>query len=134
MKNGGNAMQDEQQDIVKRSFQYSLRIIKLYREIEKDSVGRIIGKQVLRSGTSIGANVHEAQGAQSKADFIAKMSIAHKEAYETSYWLHLVQEAKLVPSSRLDALLDETDQIVRMLSSILITSKQQHAKPINREN
>jgi four helix bundle protein len=82
---GRQKMEREKPDIAKRSFQYALRIIKLYRELEKDRVGRILGKQLLRSGTSIGANVHEAQGAQSKADFITKMSIAHKEAYETSY-------------------------------------------------
>ncbi len=75
-------MKNVKADIVERSITYSLRIIRLYRELEKDSVGRVLGKQLLRSGTSIGANVHEAQGAQSKADFIAKMSIAHKEAYE----------------------------------------------------
>ncbi len=72
-------------DIVERSVAYSLRIIRLCRAIEKDSIGRTLGKQILRSGTSIGANVHESQGAQSKADFIAKMSVAHKEARETAY-------------------------------------------------
>ena len=78
---------------------------------------------MLRSATSIGVNVHEAQGAQSKVDFIAKMSIAHKEAYETSYWLRILAEAKLVKPDQLSALADETTQIVKILSSILITSK-----------
>jgi len=64
-------------DILERSVAYSLRIVKLYRELQKDKGGRIIGRQLLRSGTSIGANIHEARGGQSKADFIAKMSIAH---------------------------------------------------------
>lgn len=59
--------------IAERSVRYSLRIINLYRALEKDGVGRVLGKQILRSGTSIGANVHEAQGGQSRADFIAKM-------------------------------------------------------------
>ena len=116
------------QDITDRTIAFSLRIIKLFRELDKDSVGKVIGKQLLRSATSIGANVHEAQGAQSKADFIAKMSIAHKEAYETSYWICLVQEAELIAPSRLHDLTDETDQIVRILSSILITSKQKNQK------
>ena len=79
-------------DILERTIAYSLRIIKVYRELERDSVGRVIGKHFLRSGTSIGANVHEAQGGQSKADFIAKMSIAHKEARESAYWMRLIQE------------------------------------------
>ena len=110
-------------DITERTVAYSIRVIKLYRQIAKDNVGRVIGKQILRSATSIGANVHEAQGAQSKADFIAKMSIAHKEAYETSYWLRIMAEAELVKPDQLAPLVDETTQIVKILSSILITSK-----------
>ena len=110
-------------DITERTVAYSIRVIKLYRQISKDNVGRVIGKQILRSATSIGANVHEAQGAQSKADFIAKMSIAHKEAYETSYWLRIMAEAELVKPEQLAPLAYETNQIVKILSSILITSK-----------
>ena len=82
-------------DILERTVNYSLSIVELYRELEKDSVGRVLGKQLLRSSTTIGANVHEAQGGQSKADFIAKMSIAHKEALESSYWLRLIQETEV---------------------------------------
>ena len=116
-------MQNEKTDIVERSVAYSIRIIKLCRAIENDSIGRTLGKQILRSGTSVGANVHEAQGAQTKADFVAKMSIAHKEARETIYWLRLIHETGLIPSRRLDALFDETKQLIKMLSSILLTSK-----------
>lgn len=116
----------EQNDhgIEERTIAFSLRMINLFRAIENDSVGRIIGKQLLRSATSVGANVHEAQGAQSKADFIAKMSIAHKEARETLYWLRLIQEAELLPSSRLTDLNQETHQIIKILGSILLTAKQ----------
>ena len=110
---------------MERSVAYSLRIVRLCRAIEKDSIGRTLGKQILRSGTSIGANVHEAQGAQSKADFIAKMSVAHKEARETVYWLRVIREAGLIPPKRLTALVDETEQLIKMLSSILLTSKSQ---------
>ena len=110
-------------DIVERSVRYSLRIIGVYRALEKDGVGKILGNQLLRSGTSIGANVHEAQGAQSKADFIAKMSIAHKEALETAYWLRLILEADLIGPNQLRDLCDETDQLLKILSSILLTSK-----------
>ncbi|MDA8164965.1 MAG: four helix bundle protein, partial [Desulfobacteraceae bacterium] len=95
-----------------------------FRELEKDGAGRILGKQVLRSGTSIGANAHEAQGAQSKADFIAKMSIAYKEAIETAYWLRLIKESKLVVPDRLQDLSYETEQLLKILSSILLTSKK----------
>ena len=117
-------MEDKKPDILERTIEYSLRIIKLFRKLEKDSVGRIIAKQLLRSGTSIGANVHEAQGGQSKADFIAKMSIANKEARESAYWLRLIKESGLIPESRITDLYDETDQIIKILSSILITAKK----------
>ena len=111
-------------DITKRTSAYALRIIKLYRHIQSDSVGRILGKQLLRSGTSVGANVHEAQGAQSRADFIAKIQISYKEILETSYWLHLLVEAKIVPQEKMSDLQDETDQLIKILSSILLTSKK----------
>ena len=111
-------------DILERTVNYSLSIVKLYRELEKDSVGRVLGKQVLRSGTAIGANVHEAQGGQSKADFIAKMSIAHKEALESAYWLHLIQKTRLSSASQISDLSHETGQLIKILSSILLTAKR----------
>lgn len=79
-------MKTVKDDILDRCVDYSLRIIKLYRAICKDAVGQVIGRQLLKSGTSIGANVHEAQAAQGKADFISKMSIAHKESCESAYY------------------------------------------------
>jgi len=111
-------------DILERSVQYSIKIISFFREIEKDTVGRIIGRQLLRSGTSIGANVHEAQGGQSKADFIAKMSIARKEAGESAYWLRIMSEIKLGQETDIMYLRQETDELVRVLSSILISAKE----------
>ncbi|MBI3574713.1 MAG: four helix bundle protein [Gammaproteobacteria bacterium] len=114
----GKPMRDN--GIAERSFAYALRIIGLYGELERDNVGRIVGRQLLRSGTSIGANVHEAQGGQSRADFILKMSIAHKEALESAYWLRLIQNANIASA---DYLLDETGQIIKILSRILITAK-----------
>jgi len=114
--------------IVERTIAFSLRVIKLFRELEKDSVGRVLGRQLLRSATSIGANVHEAQGAQSKGDFISKMSIAYKEARETAYWLRLTREAQLVAPNRLRDLSDEAGQIIKILSSILVSSKQSSRK------
>lgn len=115
-------------DIGERSVIYSLRIIKLFQNLKRDDVGRILGKQLLRSATSIGANIQEAQGGQSKADFISKISIAHKEAYESAYWLRLVKESSLMPTEHLSRLIDETSQIIKILSSILITSKKRKNK------
>ena len=113
----------EKKDISERTVAYGLRVIRLVREMENDSVGRVIGKQILRCGTSIGANVHEAQGAQSKADFIAKMSIAQKETHETTYWLKLIREAKLFSQEKLTYLMDETNQLLKIISAILISAK-----------
>jgi four helix bundle protein len=110
-------------NIAERTIDYAFLIVKLYRELEKDSVGRILGRQLLRCGTSIGANVHEAQGGQSKADFIAKISISHKETRETLYWLRLIQESGIASSARIVEVLEETKQLIKILSSILITSK-----------
>jgi len=109
--------------IVERTLSFSLSIVRLCRELEKDSIGRILGRQLLRAGTSIGANVHEAQGGQSKADFIAKMSVTHKEALETAYWLRLIKQTDLIVGERLSDLVNETDQLVKIISKILITSK-----------
>ncbi len=109
--------------ITERTVAFSLRVIKLFHEIEGDGAGRILGRQLLRCGTSVGANVHEAQAGQSKRDFIARMSVAHKEAEETAYWLRLVRESGLVTSSRLASLEDEAQQIARVIASILLSAK-----------
>ena len=111
------------QDICDRTRAFALRIIRLYRALGRDDVGRILGRQLLRSGTSIGANVEEAQAGQSKADFISKMSIALKEARETRYWLTLVLEAELLPADRLDSILTEAEEIVKVLYSIIRSTK-----------
>jgi len=92
-----------------------------------------LGDQLIRSGTSIGANVAEAQAAQSKKDFIAKMSIASKEARETSYWIQLLIAAKILPEAKLDKLADESEQLVAILTSIVKTS-QKNLKSASNSN
>jgi len=114
--------------IAERTVGFALRIVRLYRELEPDGAGRVLGRQLLRCGTSVGANVHEAQAAQSKADFIAKMSVAHKEAQETAYWLRLARESGLVAASRLAPLEDETQQVARVLAAILLSAKGRRAR------
>ena len=111
------------QDICDRTRAFALQIIRLYRLIAKDEVGRVIGKQLLRSGTSIGANAEEAQAAQSKADFRHKMTLALKEARETHYWLRLLQDAHILPPAQLAHPLNETDQLMRILYTIIQKSK-----------
>jgi four helix bundle protein len=112
------------QDICDRTRKFALMIIKLYQLFVTNNVGRVIGKQLLRAGTSIGANVEEAQAGQSIADFISKMNIALKEARETRYWLKLSQEAELFPSGYLDEALSEVEEIIRILFSIIQRAKK----------
>ena len=110
--------------ITERTFNFAVRVVKLCKFLERqDRVSRTLANQLLRSGTSIGANVEEAQAGQSKADFIAKMSIARKEARETHYWLRLLKESEIVPESQLSEIVQEADEIIRILTAIVKTSK-----------
>jgi len=115
--------------IGERTIAYAVRVVQLYRALARDSAGRVIARQLLRSATSVGANIHEAQAGQSRADFIAKMSIAHKEATESRYWLRLIGEARLQPAGKLSELQDETEQIIRIIGSILVSAKRRGTIP-----
>lgn len=112
----------KQNMILDRSFEFSLQIIALYRRLvaEKEF---IISKQLLRSGTSIGANVEEATAAISKKEFIAKMSISSKEARETRYWLRLLEKSKLV-NLDVSEQLKEIEHIINILTAIVKTSQE----------
>ena len=117
-------MMNDELDITKRSFQFAVRIVNLCRFLEKqDRVSRTLANQLLRSGTSVGANIEEAQAGQSKADFTAKMSIARKEARETLYWLRLLKATEIVESDKLNDITKEADELVRILTSIVKTSQ-----------
>jgi len=107
--------------IVTKSFDFALTIIELYKQmIEQKEF--VLSKQLLRSGTSIGANIQEATAAISKKDFTAKMSIASKEARETKYWLLLLDRSKLVDLD-FSKLIDEADQLINILTAIVKTSQ-----------
>ena len=113
------------QDIRERSFCFAIRIVKLCQSLNaKPGVSRILANQLLRSGTSIGANIEEAYGSQSKADFIAKMSISCKEARETHYWLHLLIATEIIGEIKLTELTDESNQLVAILTSIVKNSRR----------
>lgn len=114
----------EKPDIQKRTYDFALRIVRLCRAVDEDRIGRVLIGQLLRSGTSIGANVREAQGAQSRRDFIAKMHIARKEAMESHYWLCLIRDSELLPANRLEEIIVEADEIVRILSAIILSTKE----------
>ena len=117
--------QSEAQDIRKRVYQYALRAIRLYRYLQKrgDSVGWILGKQYLRAATSIGANIEEAQASESRAGFIHKVGIAQKEARESFYWLRLIADSHVVSDSRLRALTRETEELVAVITAIVVNTK-----------
>jgi four helix bundle protein len=114
----------ENNPILKLSFEFSLQII-TYCELLQTEKKCVIGKQLLRSGTSIGANAMEAQNAESKADFIHKMKIAAKEADETFYWLLLCDYSETYPDSK--HLIEKLDIISKMLNKILSTSKRKNS-------
>ena len=107
------------QDLPDRTISFALRIIKLYQHLEKmRGAARTMGNQILRSGTSVGANIAEGQGAQSEADYLTKCSIALKEAHETLYWLELLSRSNLVASDLLQDLKRECNELVAILTTI----------------
>lgn len=116
-------------DLLPRTVCFSRNVIVLCRQIGNDYIGRMLAQQLFRSAASVGANFHEAQGAQSRADFIAKISIAQKEAIETSYWLTLLKEEFGSVSENFTELSNESHQLTKILSSILIAAKKNQKPP-----
>jgi four helix bundle protein len=100
--------------------------LKLYRYLaeQKDGGGWLLAKQYVRAATSIGANLQEALSGESRADFIHKYGVAQKEARESLYWLELMAESSLVPRSRLDPLIQETNELIAILTTIIVKSKR----------
>ena len=113
--------EDSQADIRSRTIEFSVQIIELYKYLQIDKKEYMLGKQLLRSGTSIGANVEEATAAQSKKDFIAKMSISLKEARETNYWLRLLKRTGYIQKNEL---IKESEEIMNILGAIIRTSRK----------
>ena len=113
------------QDIVARTFQFALRIIQVANQLD-DGRGsiRVLTRQILRSGTSIGANIEEAQAAESKADFTHKYNIALKEARETKYWLRLIKASNESKQMDLDFLIKKSDEICRIIAKIVINARK----------
>lgn len=123
MNNEQKVLGSRGQDICDRTRAFALVIIETYRSLKKDDVGRVIGKQLLRSGTSIGANVEEAQSAESRKDFVHKMSIALKESRETNYWLTLLADSKTAPIEKTQPIIKECNEIIRVIYTIIRNSK-----------
>ena len=123
-------MSKDPPDIRRRSYGYSLRAIRLYQALQqrKDGAGWVLGKQYLRAATSIGANVEEAQSAESWPDFVHKYGIAQKEARESLYWLKLLAESGIIPSRRLTPLMKETEELFAVITGIILSTKGRSLK------
>jgi four helix bundle protein len=129
MKNDGGPQfgggSKEPPDILQRTFLFAVEVVKLCGKLdERPGVGRVMMSQILRAGTSVPSNVEEAQAGQSKADFISKMSIALKEARETHLRLRLLATASVVPNTETSALIQEADEIKRILGAIIVSAKR----------
>lgn len=112
-------MNSHPQDLKPRTKAFALRVIKMYSSLPRgDSVAQVLGKQVLRSGTSIGANYREASRGRSKAEFISKIGDCLKEADETEYWLELLVDSGCVAATKLAGLLDESRQLIAIFTTI----------------
>lgn len=110
--------------VYKKAYRFALEIIRLYKFLSREQKEFVLSKQLLRSGTAIGALLKEAEHAQSKPDFLNKTNIALKEANETGYWLDLLKDAYFLEIDMYQKLKEYNDELVRMLSSIVKTTKQ----------
>ena len=112
------------QNILKeRSYAFALRVVKLSLHLTNERKEYVLSKQILRSGTSIGANIEEAHQGESRSDFIHKLSIANKEAFETHYWLRLLRDSVILETAIADSLISDCDELQRMLVAAIKTAK-----------
>ncbi len=111
--------------ILDKSFNFAVRIVKLFKYLSNEKKEYILSKQLLRCGTSIGANINEAQAAQSKKDFISKMSISSKEARESKYWIDLLISTNYLKEEdkHVQSLLNDTEEIIKLLTTIIKSSE-----------
>ena len=110
--------------IREKSFQFAVRIVKLCKYLQAEQKEYTLTRQLLRCGTSIGANVAESQQAQSRADFISKLNIALKESYETDYWLRLMHETQYLSSSEFQSIIADCHELEKLLISIIKSLKE----------
>jgi four helix bundle protein len=107
-----------------KSFQFAIRIVKLYQFLCEEKKEYVLSKQLLRSGTSVGAMVREAEFAESKADFIHKLALAQKEINETIYWLELMQASEFLTNDQFNSLNTDAIEIIKLITSIIKTTKK----------
>ncbi len=116
-------MENKENPLKEKSYAFALRIVKLYKHLVYEKKEFVLSKQVLRSGTSIGANIAEGNQAQSKADFVHKLSIAHKEAFETEYWLCLLRDGEFITEKQAESLILDCQELQKILTTSIKTSK-----------
>jgi four helix bundle protein len=107
-----------------KSYVFALSIIETYKKLTSQQREFVLSKQVLRSGTSIGANIEEADAAQSKRDFLSKISISFKEARETKYWLRLLKDSQYLDHTSANALIRDVDELIKIMTTIIKTTKE----------
>lgn len=117
--------------ILEKSFQFGLRIVKLFVHLRKTKVERDLCVQLLRSGTSVGANVEESVGGSSRKDFAHKLEIAYREARETRYWLRFLKESELLESKLADSFITDCEEIIKILTAILNSTKNKQMPDTN---
>jgi four helix bundle protein len=114
-------------DLCERTFKFGVRIVKMAQRLPKNVVGYELGRQVLRSGTSVGANVEEADAGESTDDFLHKLKIALKEAQETRLGLRTIRDSELLDDAEVRALIQESDELVRIINTIVTNTKRAKA-------
>src|SRR3989454_9433506 len=117
-------MQPDKNDLKQRTKAFGLHIVRMFSALPKTTEAQVLGKQLLRSGTSVGANYREAYRGRSKAEFISKCGDSLRELEETAYWLELLVDAKIVPAEKLSALRQECDELIAIFVTILKRSKE----------
>ena len=110
--------------IQEKSYAFAMRMVRLFQHLSASKKEFVLSRQLLRCGTSIGANIEEAIGGQSRADFLSKISIAYKEARETLYWLRLLKDTGYLSPVESDSLFADADELCRILSKIITTTKE----------
>lgn len=113
----------KENNLYDKAYAFAIRIIKAHQHLNSEKREFVLSKQLLRSGTSIGANIAEANGAISKSDFSAKISIAYKECLETKYWLSLLKDTNFIEESVFQSIFEDADELGKILFSILKTTR-----------
>ena len=117
--------------VAEKAFYFAIRIVRLYKYLVEDKKEWVLSKQLLRSGTAVGALIEEAIGGESDADFIHKLKIAYKEARETHYWIRLLNETEYLDEKQSESMMKDCEELIKMLTSIINTMKAKRSTTIN---